>query len=113
MPEHYLFIITRDLGGDSSAQYVLRRALGLRERGADVTIVLRDQAVTGLTDLPDLVLGARLLQSDIMLLVHRTGDPTANDALGPPDSCSFPTRIIDDEELANLLLDDGIEAHWC
>ena len=107
-PGRYLFIITRDLSNDPSAQYLLRRALSSDRRGARVTVVLRERALGCLTLQEEQVLVTRLLTSGVRLFAQCAHAPAYE-----RDGVCIPIASLNDGELADLLLDNGVESHWC
>jgi hypothetical protein len=112
-PRRYLFVITRDLCDDPSAQYMLRRALGACRRGAAVTVVLRDRATSCLARAGDLALVARLLSSGVTIFVQYGDGEQPGGTSNLVDAVGVRVATLSDEELADLLLDAAVEAHWC
>ena len=104
----YVFVITRDLSNDPSAQYLLRRALSSDRRGAGVTVVLRDRALGCLSLSEEQVLVTRLMTSGVRLFAQ-----CSNGAAYERDGVCIPIASLGDGELADLLLDGGVECHWC
>jgi hypothetical protein len=110
-PRRYLFVLTRDLAVDPSAQYLLRRALAAARRGAAVTVVLRDRATGCLAQAGELALVARLLASSVTLLTQQI--EATNGAADLLDAAGISIGTLSEDGLADLLLDPAVESHWC
>jgi hypothetical protein len=111
-PRRNLFVISRDLAEDQSAQYLLRRALATCRRGADVTVVLRDRATSCLDRAEEIPLVARLLTSGAEVFVQPSGLPS-DGSPGVVVESGVTIMTLRDEELAAMLVDATVEAHWC
>jgi hypothetical protein len=109
----YLFVITRDIAEDPSAQYLLRRAISTCRRGASVTVVLRDRAASCLVRAGEHALVARLLGSGATIFVQPGDRMRTNGSWEALDATGISVSALSDDALADLLLDVAVEAHWC
>jgi hypothetical protein len=100
-----LFVFSRDLSKDPSAAFTLRHALGLARRGCGVVVALLDGALDRQSGEAGVVIARCVDAGAQVRLVGRMEGKTTL----PLDD----VVVMEETELAGLMLGPGTKTLWC